>query len=518
MNLQKQLTLALLLLALVPSALISVFAFRQVNQVDQLWASAGLEEALTSSVAVAKQSLARMGTDLDYAAGPLAGRWQDRAPDFRADEAERRYVARFLRDVGLDFVHVYAPDGDGWRLESAAYPESVVVAQEVDLAPEIATLAPSGGLLQSAGGAFAQVRAVAGGRRVAVGYLLAPDFFGRLSELQLGLGTYRAVTVYARVFRTYLVVVLAVTLLVVAGLALLAASLLSRRLAGPVALLSEQLRGMKPQAPQRVGTPAHATPEVRELAEVINQWAAELQRAERVAGSAQVARQVAHEIKNSLSTLEYATVSLEDGLARMPEAGRRAAAESLAAMSKEFQVLKEMAETFSLLGRMAEPLIASPIDVNALLASVRAPYAKAEVRVELDLEEGLPPVLGDERALRRVLTNLVKNSIEAQGAGAAGEAGAVPPAAALVIRSRREGAAVRIDVADRGPGIAPDVLARVFDPGFSTKREPGSGFGLFLARSVAEQHGGSIVLDSAPGAGTTASLRLPVAAGAPAPA
>jgi signal transduction histidine kinase len=216
-------------------------------------------------------------------------------------------------------------------------------------------------------------------------------------------------------------------------------------------------------------------------------------------------------------------VSLEDGLARMPEAGRRAAAESLAAMSKEFQVLKEMAETFSLLGRMAEPLIASPIDVNALLASVRAPYAKAEVRVELDLEEGLPPVLGDERALRRVLTNLVKNAIEAQGAGAAGEGGAAPPAAAppaaaLVIRSRREGAAVRIEVADRGPGIAPDVLARVFDPGFSTKREPGSGFGLFLARSVAEQHGGSIVLDSAPGAGTTASLRLPVAAGAPAPA
>ena len=507
MNLQKQLTLALLLLALVPSTLVSVFAFRQVLQVDQLWASAGLEEALASSVNVAKQSLTRMAADLDYAAGPLTGRWLDRAPDFRTDEAERRYVGRFLRDVGLDFVHVYAPAGDGYRLESAVYPESTLVTHDVDLAAEIAALAPAAGPLQSASGAFAQVREVAGGRRVAVGYLLQPDFFGRLSELQLGLGTYRAVTVYARVFRTYLIVVLAVTLLVVAGLALLAANLLSRRLAGPVTLLSRQLRDMKPQAPQRVATPAHATPEVRELAEVINQWAAELQRAERVAGSAQVARQVAHEIKNSLSTLEYATVSLEDGLARMSEAERRSAAESLAAMSKEFQVLKEMAETFSLLGRMAEPLIASPIDVNGLLASVRAPYAKAEVSVELDLEAGLPPVLGDERALRRVLTNLVKNAIEAQAAGAA-----------LVIRSRRESGAVRIEVADRGPGIAPEVLARVFDPGFSTKREPGSGFGLFLARSVVEQHGGSIVLESAPGAGTTASLRLPAAPAGPPPA
>jgi signal transduction histidine kinase len=517
-NLQKQLSLALLLLALVPSALISVFAFRQVLQVDQLWASAGLEEALASSVTVAKQSLTRMSTDLDYAAGPLTGRWLDRAPDFRTDAAERRYVARFLRDVGLDFVHVYAPDGDGYRLESMVYPESTLVTHDVDLAAEIAALEPTAGPLQSASGAFAQVRDVAGGRRVAVGYLLQPDFFGRLSELQLGLGTYRAVTVYARVFRTYLIVVLAVALLLVAGLALLAAGLLSRRLAGPVALLSGQLREMKPQAPQRVATPAHATPEVRELAEVINQWAAELQRAERVAGSAQVARQVAHEIKNSLSTLEYATVSLEGGLAHMPQAERRSAVESLAAMSKEFQVLKEMSETFSLLGRMAEPLIASPLDVNGLLASVRAPYTQADVRVDLDLEPGLPPVLGDERALRRVLTNLVKNAIEAQGGGGAAGEGAPLGAAALVIRSRRDGAAVRIEVADRGPGIAPEVLARVFDPGFSTKREPGSGFGLFLARSVVEQHGGSIVLESAPSAGTTASIRLPAAPAVPAPA
>jgi signal transduction histidine kinase len=343
---------------------------------------------------------------------------------------------------------------------------------------------------------------VAGGRRVAIGYLLAPDFFGRLSELQLGLGTYRALAVYARVFRTYLIVVASVLLVTVAAVAVLAASLLSRRLAGPIGGLSEQLREMGHEA-RRVRTPPHATPEVRELARAVNRWSADLQRAERVAGSAQVARQVAHEIKNSLSTLEYATLSLEDGLARMPEGERQAAGESLAAMSKEFEVLKEMAETFSLLGRMAEPLARAPVDVNELLASVRAPYAQAGVAIELDLDPSLPPVLGDERALRRLVTNLVKNALEAE-----------PAQPAIVLRSQRADGGVRLEVEDRGPGIAPEVLARVFDPGFSTKREPGSGFGLFLARSIVEQHGGTIALEARPQGGTRASVLLPPAGGA----
>jgi signal transduction histidine kinase len=378
----------------------------------------------------------------------------------------------------------------------------MLAARQVDLSEEIGQADPEGEPLQSASGAFAHVRDVAGGRRVAVGYLLAPDFFGRLSELQLGLGTYRAVAVYARVFRTYLIVVMAVILLVVAATAALAANLLSRRLAGPLAALSGQLQGMDPRTPGAVEIPSRATPDVRHLAERIRDWSAELQRTQRAAGSALVARQVAHEIRNSLTTLEYATFSLQDGLAGMPAGERQAALESLAAMSKEFQVLKEMAETFSLLGRMAEPLARVPVDVNELLHSVAAPYARSEVRLEMDLAEGLPPVAGDERALRRLLTNLIKNAIEAQA----------PGAAAVALRSRREPGAVRVEVADRGPGIAPEIRARLFDPGASTKREPGSGLGLFLARSIAERHGGRLALESEPGRGTTARVVLPVEA------
>lgn len=505
MSLRKQLTLALLILALVPSTLVSILALRQVHQVNQLWESAGAEEALTSSVSVAKESLHRLERDLDLASDPLVERWRDHAPDFRTDSRERLYVSRFLDDLELSFVQVYAPTPDGFRLESAAYPESTVV-RHVDLSDEISQYELGSGALQSATGAFAVVRQVADGRRVAIGHVLAPDFFGRMSELQLGLGTYRALAVYARVFRTYLLVVMALILLAVAGLAVGAAYWISRRLAGPVTELSRRLETMESLAlPQPIPEPAHATPEVGKLARALNSLTGrlraaqgELLLAERVAGSAQVARQVAHEIKNSLSTLEYATIALERAIERMPESERRLTQESVEAMSREFSMLKDMAETFSLLGRMAEPLARHPIDLNQLVHSIRAPYAEAPIEFVLDLDHDLPSVLGDERALRRLLTNLVKNALEAQDGRLR-----------LSIRTRREPGNVRVDVEDQGRGIPREVLARVFDPGFTTKGETGSGFGLFLARSIVEQHGGTIGIEPRAGGGTVVRVRLP---------
>ena len=239
LNLRRQLTVALLVLGLVPSVVVSAVALRQVIEINQLWQSAGMEDALTSSVSVARESVDRLETDLEYAADPIVMRWSDRPPDLERDPPERLFVARYLRDLGFHFLHVYTPDGrGGFRLESAVAPESVVVGRTVDLAPEIAAMTPADPSLRSETGALAYVHEIAGGRRVAIGYLLAPDFFLRLNELQLGLGIIRALGVYARVFRTWLLALLAVILIGVAGLAVVAATWLSRRLAGPVSELS----------------------------------------------------------------------------------------------------------------------------------------------------------------------------------------------------------------------------------------------------------------------------------------
>lgn len=505
MSLGKQLTVALLVLALVPGTVVSVIALRQVIQINQLWEGAGMEEALASSVTVAKQSLARMERDLELASGPLIERWKGRAPNFDHDSSERLFVSRFLDDLDLAFVQVYVPDSTGdYHLESAVYStkkkvEPIVIDEEID------RWHPGRGALQSTTGAFARIQELKDGRRIAIGYLLAPDFFGRLSELQLGLGTYRALSVYARVFRTYLLVLLACILVAVAGLSMGAAWYLSGRLAGPVTSLAEDIKGMDPMAMGTVKPAHHASQEVVALANELNKLTKqlrlkqlELMRAERAAGSAQVARHVAHEIKNALATIGYSLWPLEQSFASLPVREGNAARESLASMHEQLASLEDMAETFSQYGRMAEPIPDHLVDLNQVARATRAAYAGAELPVHL-VEASIPLlVLGDENALKRAVSNLVKNALEAQ-----------KDQGEIVLRTSRRDNLASIEVLDSGPGIPDDARERVFDPGFSTKGR-GSGIGLFMVRSIIDRHHGTIVLEARPEGGTAVRVTLPL--------
>jgi len=118
--------------------------------------------------------------------------------------------------------------------------------------------------------------------------------------------------------------------------------------------------------------------------------------------------------------------------------------------------------------------------------------------------EGALPVRGDPTELREVVTNVLKNAIEAVG-----EQGRITLTAA-----RRRGR-VQVRVQDDGPGVPPAMRSRVFDPFFTTKGERGTGLGLCLSQQIVEKHGGSITLDSEPGRGTAVTFQLPVADAAP---
>ena len=121
-----------------------------------------------------------------------------------------------------------------------------------------------------------------------------------------------------------------------------------------------------------------------------------------------------------------------------------------------------------------------------------------ELRMDLD---GGAPVLVDRRLLERALVNLVENALQAVG-----QAGWI----AISLRTADESRRVEIEIRDSGPGVAPEVRDRIFEPFFSTKTS-GSGLGLALVKKIAEDHGGGVSLESTPGEPTRARLWLPAA-------
>jgi signal transduction histidine kinase/ActR/RegA family two-component response regulator len=137
------------------------------------------------------------------------------------------------------------------------------------------------------------------------------------------------------------------------------------------------------------------------------------------------------------------------------------------------------------------------IELLRPLWSTRRRQGKAPIAVRLRGERGCF-VDGDPTELREVLTNLVKNSLDALERGGS-----------ITVSTTREREVVRVSVADDGPGIPSELLTKVFTPFFTTKGERGTGLGLCLAQQIVERHGGDIRLESAPSRGTEALLQLP---------
>ncbi|KYF88175.1 hypothetical protein BE20_23685 [Sorangium cellulosum] len=134
---------------------------------------------------------------------------------------------------------------------------------------------------------------------------------------------------------------------------------------------------------------------------------------------------------------------------------------------------------------------------------LRLDRAAPHVRVEQACPESLV-VVGDRRELVQVFVNLLANARDASGAGAT-----------IAVRGRIEAGEIVIEVEDHGSGIPEELLAAVFEPFVTTKRDPsGTGLGLPLSRSIVQDHGGTLTLRSAVGQGTTVVVRLPLA-GAP---
>jgi nitrogen fixation/metabolism regulation signal transduction histidine kinase len=225
-----------------------------------------------------------------------------------------------------------------------------------------------------------------------------------------------------------------------------------------------------------------------------------LRASERQAAYGQMARRVAHEIKNPLTPIALSVAGLQRAYAQGHAGFPEALDQAVRTVTEEIGRLKALLQEFAELGRFPPPRPAV-FDAGELLAELAALHAHdvAAGRLRFERPSGPLAVRADRDQLRRALLNLVQNALEA------GAAAGAPP---VRVSAAAEGASLRLEVRDEGPGLTEEQRAQLFVPGFTTKAH-GSGLGLTLVERIVADHGGAITVDSAPGRGTSLVLRIP---------
>jgi nitrogen fixation/metabolism regulation signal transduction histidine kinase len=225
--------------------------------------------------------------------------------------------------------------------------------------------------------------------------------------------------------------------------------------------------------------------------------------AQRDAAWGEVARRLAHEIKNPLTPIQLSAERLEHKLAAKLDGDdadmlRRATHTIVGQVT----ALKGMVNEFSEYAR-SPALNLTDLNLNELVREVLVLYDLPGISLKTDLADGLPPVRGDATMLRQVLHNLLKNAQDALD-------GHTEPQ--IRVRSALESSMVTLDISDNGCGFPQDMLARAFEPYVTTKQH-GTGLGLAIVKKIMEEHKGTIKIENLAENGVHVTLTLPVAKG-----
>jgi len=207
---------------------------------------------------------------------------------------------------------------------------------------------------------------------------------------------------------------------------------------------------------------------------------------------------VSHELRTPLTVIRGSVEGMLDGL----YPADRPQLERLLAETHQLERLVDDLRTISLTDAGALELHRDPVDLGALAAEVVAgfqPQAATEgVTLTTEVED-VPTISLDGRRVRQVIGNLVSNALRHTDSGGR-----------IVLRVRRIGEAVELEVADTGSGMDPEAAARAFDRFWRSGETAGAGLGLAIVRDLVRAHGGDVVLESAPGAGTVVRCRFPL--------
>ncbi len=227
--------------------------------------------------------------------------------------------------------------------------------------------------------------------------------------------------------------------------------------------------------------------------------------AQRDAAWGEVARRLAHEIKNPLTPIQLSAERLRHKyLHKMAPDDADVLDRATHTIVQQVETLKGMVKAFSDYARMPA-LELEEVDLNALIREVRELYRGGDMqtRIRLHLDDTAPPVEADVGRLRQLLTNLLKNALEAMDYGE-GEIH-------ITTRCAEEHACryLELKVEDTGPGIPEEMLSQLFEP-YVTSKPRGSGLGLAIVKKIVEEHGGMLLARNRPGGGACILIRLPV--------
>ena len=230
-----------------------------------------------------------------------------------------------------------------------------------------------------------------------------------------------------------------------------------------------------------------------------------LMESDRLAAVGELVAGVAHEVNNPLSSISaFAQLLLRESTLSPSQR------ESIDVIRSETMRASQVVKDLLAFARRSEPHRA-PLDINGVVArTVRMrqyQFSESSVRLETELADDLPSVMGDARQLQQVCLNLITNAVQAMAVSRGGD---------LRVRTYSAESGVRLEVSDSGPGIAADVRAHIFEPFFTTKNEgEGTGLGLSVSYGIISAHVGSIEVSETGPDGTTFRVTLPAVSGPP---
>jgi len=227
--------------------------------------------------------------------------------------------------------------------------------------------------------------------------------------------------------------------------------------------------------------------------------------AQRATAWAEVARRLAHEIKNPLTPIQLSAERLEMKLGdRLSLEDAETLRRSTSTIVSQVMALKAMVDDFRDYARLPAPQ-PTRLDLNALVGQVLALYENSRVPITKRLAPGLPPVWADGAQIRQVIHNLVQNAQDALENMRGDTRSPV-----IEVRTELADDVVRLAVSDNGAGFPEELMARIFEPYVTTKPR-GTGLGLAIVKKIVDEHHGTVAIESQPTRGASVTVLLPLA-------